>query len=486
MDHAQHQTLRRSCWRNQPFGCGIRVAIRYLAPLVACVLAMIAQPARVGAQADDAVMPARAVPQLVPERTRRVRQAVRMQLETPGAKELTPKDLTVVAGAAHLEKARDGSVVLEQAKSSTSVVSVVGPKARSPLRLGSNEQKLQLPWLVVDAQAVNTHSVVRSARPFLKLARAVQWDPEKKLHIAELLIGLDAESGEGGALAEPLVASLAVSCDSVEPQSMRFTSIGSAGDQLVRVSCSPKVKNERADHSISLRLQGAEFDYAFEIPSRPGRFQLQASTNSVLGMGLGELTLTAVQREEDGTPLVAREPMIVPLHADEGEITPDFLTIAKGSTQGIATVHVRGQGELHVVAGAAGRESPPVPLRVRWPFLLASMAPAGGALGGFMAVRWQRKQPSRRPLRKYQHVMAVIEGAVVGTVVVLTLMLVPNMGLVPDWARTAEVAWFVAAVFAGFLGLELLDRIARLFFHQRPSASQTASRVTPPPRDLSS
>jgi hypothetical protein len=71
--------------------------------------------------------------------------------------------------------------------------------------------------------------------------------------------------------------------------------------------------------------------------------------------------------------------------------------------------------------------------------------------------------------------MAVIEGAVVGTVVVLSLMLVPDMGLVPDWARTAEVAWFVAAVFAGILGLELLDRIARLFFHQRPPTQTSAS-----------
>ena len=422
-------------------------------------------------------MLARPVPQLVPERTRRSRQAVRVPLETAGAKQLTSKDLTVVAGTAHVEEASDGSVVLEQAKSSTSVVSVVGPKASSSHRLGPAEQKSKLPWLVVDAQAVDTRSVVRSARPFLKLARAVQWDPEKKLHIAEVLIGLDAESGEGGALAEPLIASLAVSCDSVEPQSMRFTTIGSAGDQLVRVACSPNVKNERDEQSISLRLQGAEFDYAFEIPRRPGPFELQASTNSVLGMGLGELTLTAVQREEDGTPLVAREPIIVSLHASEGEITPDSLVIARGAAQGIATVHVRGHGELQVIAGSAERESAPVPLRVRWPFLLASMAPAGGALGGFMAVRWQRKQPARKPPRKHQHVMGVIEGAVVGTVVVLTLMLVPDIGLVPSWARTAEVAWFVAAVFAGFLGLELLDRIARLFFHQRPSA-----KASPPAR----
>jgi hypothetical protein len=61
-------------------------------------------------------------------------------------------------------------------------------------------------------------------------------------------------------------------------------------------------------------------------------------------------------------------------------------------------------------------------------------------------------------------VMSVVEGAVVGTVLVLSLMLVPAISIVPRWARTAEIAWFVVAVFAGFLGLELLDRIARLFF----------------------
>lgn len=48
--------------------------------------------------------------------------------------------------------------------------------------------------------------------------------------------------------------------------------------------------------------------------------------------------------------------------------------------------------------------------------------------------------------------IALLLRKVVGTVVVLTLMLVPTMGLVPNWARTAEVAWFVAAVFVGFWG----------------------------------
>ena len=52
--------------------------------------------------------------------------------------------------------------------------------------------------------------------------------------------------------------------------------------------------------------------------------------------------------------------------------------------------------------------------------------------------------------------------------------------------RTAEIAWFVAPAFAGFLGLELLDRVARLFFRQRPArdepdtASSSTARPTQP------
>jgi sterol desaturase/sphingolipid hydroxylase (fatty acid hydroxylase superfamily) len=107
------------------------------------------------------------------------------------------------------------------------------------------------------------------------------------------------------------------------------------------------------------------------------------------------------------------------------------------------------------------------------------MAPAGGAVGGFLALRWQRKQNSQRRTRRQRQLMAVLEGAIVGTVIVLTVMLVPSLGLIPAWARTAESAWFVSAVFAGFLGLELLDRIARLFFRQRSASDAEPDAVSP-------
>ena len=405
---------------------------------------------------------------------------VRVPIAADGApREQATDKLVVVAGIANLEKGSDGGAVLEQGKSVTSVLSSVDAKQIASRSLITTETKTPLPWLIVDSQEREHENLVRSARPFLKLARAVQWDRSRKLHIAEFLVGLDAESGGAGPLSEPLEASLYVSCNEVTPQSVTFDTIGPAGDQLVRVGCSAQVKNDREKQILSVRVQSGSLDYEFPIPRRPGPFQLTASSSSVLGLGLGELTFTAISAEEDGTPLPAASEIRVPLRVNDGELDPDSLVIPAGASEGSATVHVRGSGSLQVRAGLAERESPPLRLSVRWPILLSLMAPAGGAIGGYLALAWQRKRSSKAPRRKGQTVAACVEGALVGTVVVLALTLVPSFGLMPSWARTAEIAWFVVAVFAGFLGLELLDRLARLFFKQgaepEPMKPATAS-----------
>lgn len=426
-----------------------------------------AEPAPREVEARSAERQARAL-RLAPQLTRAWGTRVRVPIGAEGTlQEHAADKLMVVAGPGSVAKADDGGAVLEQARSGTSVLSSVDAKAIAKQSQLSTDSKTPLPWLVVDSQQRNEENVVRSARPFLKLARAVQWDPVRQLHIAEFLLGLDAESGETGALSEPLEASLAVSCDEVTPQTVKLTTIGPAGDQLVRVGCSAQVKNERADQVLSVRLQSGSLDYEFQIPHRPGPFQLSASTSSVLGLGLGELTLTAVSAEEDGTPLPAASVQHVPLRISDGELDPDSLTIAAGASQGSISVHVRGSGQLQIRAGLAERESEPVLLRVRWPILLSCMAPLGGAIGGYLALGLQRKRHPRSSRRPTQWISACIEGALVGVVAVLALTLLPSLGLLPSWARTAEIAWFVVAVFAGFLGLELMDRLARMFFKQR-------------------
>jgi hypothetical protein len=53
---------------------------------------------------------------------------------------------------------------------------------------------------------------------------------------------------------------------------------------------------------------------------------------------------------------------------------------------------------------------------------------------------------------------------------VLAVLVIPSFGPLPEWARSTEIAWFVVAAFAGFLGLELFDRLARLFFRSSEAA----------------
>ena len=384
--------------------------------------------------------------------------------ETPETR-VDPSKLLVVAGRARLARTPDGSSIVQQPSATTSVLSSADAKEIAARSLVTASHKTSLPWLVVDSVApqLGRAEPIRSARPYLQLARAVRWDEQRKLHVAEFRVGLDAELGSDGKLAEPFDASISVSCDSVEPSSVRLDEVGPAGERSLQVFCSPAVKNERAQQTLSVRLESGALDYPFELPHRPGSFELLASTPSVLGLGLGELTLTVLQTEEDGTPLKAGEALRIPLHVTDGELDPDSLTINAGAAEGSASVRVRGSGQLLMFAGIAERQSAPVSVRVRWPVLLSCMAPLGGAVGGYLARGMRRKKPQRGK-RGWRTALAMFEGALVGTLVVLAVLILPALGALPEWARTTEIAWFTVAAFAGFLGLELFDRLARLFF----------------------
>lgn len=383
--------------------------------------------------------------------------------------------LLVVAGRARLQQAADGSSVVEQPKATTSVLSSTNAKEIAAASLVTTAHKTSLPWLVVDS-AQPDQEPVRSARPYLQLARAVRWDAQKHVHIAEFRLGLDAERGSEGKLAEPIDASLSVSCDAVSPENVTLDEIGPAGERRVTVSCSPKVKNERNPQTLSVRLQSGALDYPFELPHRPGAFVLVGSTPNVMALGLGELTLTVYQTEEDGTPLKATEALRVPLRVSDGELDPDSLLIAPGADQAAADVRVRGSGQLLVFAGVSERQSSAVSVRVRWPVLLSFLTPLGGAVGGYLSRGVRRKKSTPRGRRGMRTAMAMLEGALVGTLVVLAVLVIPSFAPLPEWARTTEVAWFTVAAFAGFLGLELFDRLARLFFRSsEPSEAVKAS-----------
>lgn len=371
-----------------------------------------------------------------------------------------------------------GAPVLKQKQSGTTVLSSSLAKSIAETSTINADAKTGLPWMVVDvkhAPPVGTtpsHAppTVRTGRPFLLLSRAVLWVPDAKRYVAELIVGLDPEEGSApGALAEPITASLSVSCEEVTPGRVRLDKMGPEGDQRVRVSCSPRVR-ERGKQHVTVRIATGQLSYPFELPAHPGPYTLASSATQIPGLGLSTVRLTVSQALEDGSPLMLDHDIEVPLRSQTGELHPSLLTIPKGRSDTSADVRVYGLGPMHVQAGVGPRMSPPLALERSWPSLFLFVTVLGGTLGGYLAnIRQRRSRKSVPPRASKAEARRLIEGALVGLIAVGALLTTPGLAdLMPDVARGSQLAWLVSAVLAGFLGVELIELLA--------------SRVVPGPR----
>jgi hypothetical protein len=385
--------------------------------------------------------------------------------------------LRVVGGMGKLSVDAQGRTTLEQAEPGTTIVSSNTAAAIARDSVITTDQKTALPWMVVDVGGRDTGHVVRAARPFLQLARATHWDDKLGRHIAELWVGLDPEGDSPvGKLAQPITASLSVSCEQVEPARLVLQQVGAEGDQLVRVACSPAQKNAQPRQLLTVRVDRGQLEYPFELARRPGRLLLESSASAVAGFGIGSMTLTLTQVEEDGTPLPSREDEEIALIAEGGAMSPSKLVLARGQSSTSALAQVHGVGPMIVRAGSAVRRSHELPIERTWPtvFLLATLL--GGALGGYLAVLRLRASSSKRVRTRLQAGMRALEGMLVGSLVVATLLVVPGIApLVPDAARSSEIGWLILAALAGFIGVELFERLAALVFRKKDDEDKPAA-----------
>jgi hypothetical protein len=392
---------------------------------------------------------------------------VRLPLATEGMEASpTAPPLHVIAGGGRIHEEADGPAWLEQSLADTSVLSSAAAKSIGVRSAITTHQKTALPWLVVDSRHRSAGNNWRSARPFLELARAIRWDPASDRHIAEFVLGLDAENGGNGPLARPLRVRLTVSCDDVSPRDVFLSAIGPGGDQSIEVSCSRRVKNERAEQRLSVGIGAGVLDYPFEIPRRLGPFELVSSAREVLGLGLGSLGLTVINAEEDRTPLPVTGATEVPLQAEGGVVTPNRVIIPAHESQATVLVRPRGLGVIQLSAGASGLESKTLAINLEWPLLFLWLTSIGGCAGGWLSVHWRPRQRATR--RRFpQAARRMFEGALVGLVVVGALVGLPGLAVVPDTLRNSELGWFIGAVLTGFLGTELVEALSRALFGRR-------------------
>jgi hypothetical protein len=393
----------------------------------------------------------------------------------PSRDALVVASLRVIAGDGRIARDADGTAWLEQAKVGTSVLSSDAAKQGAAASMLSTRDKTPLPWLIVDSRQRPNGNAWRTARPFLKLARAIEWEPASHRHVARFLLGLDAENGAPGPLTNPLRARLAVSCDDVVPADVIFNAVGPAGDQTIEVACSPKVKNERERQSLSILMASGSLDYPFEIPRRPGPFELVSSAQNVLGLGIGSLQLTLIRSEEDGTPLPVSNGLNVPLQSLGGEVEPSQIIIPKGESQATINVRPRGVGTLQLSAGTSAEESAKLSVELSWPLYFLLVTLIGGALGGYLSASRQREIKPRRRRSWAYTARRALEGALVGLVALSAMLTLPGMAIVPDALRTSEIGWFVGSVLAGFAGTELVETLSGLLFRKKDQPAVPAS-----------
>lgn len=92
--------------------------------------------------------------------------------------------LNVITGGGRIHQEPDGASWLEQSLADTSVLTSVAAKSIAMHSAISTREKTPLPWLVVDSRLRGAGNNWRTARPFLKLARAIRWDPVSNRHVA--------------------------------------------------------------------------------------------------------------------------------------------------------------------------------------------------------------------------------------------------------------------------------------------------------------
>lgn len=379
-----------------------------------------------------------------------------------------PRTYGIASGAGRIDTTSSAPVLELPANSSTLVTSQSG-KSAGPNEEISVDHKTALPWLVVENERVATGSTLYTARPFVTLARAVRWDGATARHEAEFLFGLDAEQGSEGLLREPMDFRFSVTCEDVEPSGARIVTVGPAGYSTVKVSCSREVKNERAQQQLDLFSGDGHLSYAFSIPRRAGTPRLLATASRILGFGFESVVLTLAQVEEDGSPLTFDEDRVYHLTSSRGDLDAPEIVIEKGKRDASVELRPDGITDLEITASFGALRSEPVRVELSWPLVPLGAMLSGGALGGLISAF-----TTGRKKRQYRRVP---EGAAIGLLVALAVLIVPSIGAIPVDLLGTALGSFVVAALAGFAGVPLVERLAALVF---PSLKREAPSPTDP------
>jgi hypothetical protein len=184
------------------------------------------------------------------------------------------------------------------------------------------------------------------------------------------------------------------------------------------------------------------------------------------------VSLTVRNVERDGTPRAVERDTAVRLRSNGFAIDPSSVTLPAGSFEATEEVRARGLGTVQIQADNGDSGAAPVDITFVAPiaFLIATLL--GGVAGGHLSASSTRKKSPRKRIR---YAAQLIEGALVGLVTVSALLVFSSLTLFPAWARSSVLGWALASALAGFLGTELIDRVAQRVFGKAQAKQLTGS-----------
>jgi hypothetical protein len=386
-------------------------------------------------------------------------QQVQVPLEVAGSTEgqSAPR---ITSGRGSIRQAPTGKSVLEAAVGERVILSSDSGKAAAAKTEIRENQPVALPWLVMESVRTKTGADLRTARPFLTLAKAIHWDGAIHRHVAQFEFWLEPEAGDGLAFSHPIDALFVVTCDEVSPARTQIASVGVAAHTTISVSCSAAVKNELPEQQISVLVDSGKLSYPFKIPHRAGPPVLAANQSYAYGLGFGDLALTVSSLEEDGSPLRADGDLPVNFVVSKGTFAVPAAVLTRDQQRASVTAHPRGLGRVELSAMLREQSSQRLTVSLGLPVLPFLAMLLGGAVGGFLVSLGLKtgKKTRRR---------ALTEGVIVGVVTAILSLLIPSalFGL-PDVTPflRSEAGLFAVATLAGLLGTPLLKSIAGKLF----------------------
>lgn len=280
------------------------------------------------------------------------------------------------------------------------------------------------------------------------------WDDKDGTYLTYLTFGLKRPDGAPPTLNldQPVIVKLAYQgLVAAETAMISLDAPGLENEKTIPLRFTPQSDNP------TLLVRSSISDVNLELSAVP-RLAVFPDRDAVLGLGLDVVTLNVTSIRPDGRSAAVQRSTPVNVTVEGGaRLETAAISLAPGESTSHFTVRSGGLGAVTIRANADGRSGAAM-VRQTFPFGPLAAALIGGALGGF-ARRFVKGARRTRNARR------LTEGVVVGLIVFVAGILGVGYLHLPPALVATEAGAFLTAALAGFVGVSVLELMARKNTH---------------------